>query len=203
MLRQGVTMPGIDDEGTHAAPDRVITIRRATSRTTMPARFWYSASRRRPLHRRAQHRHRRRRGNPRALKLITDPHDRRDHHHGDTGHRARCPPEAIDPLFEEHRRLSRCCWCKLPEDRHLGHPVARDRASPAPPTSSACWARPAPARRLGRDSVHELDTARAPTIPSRSCRDFIEGCGGRRRRARRCRAAVRQHRADARAMAAG
>src|SRR5437016_13241231 len=57
--------------------------------------------------------------------------------------------------------------------------------SPAPPSSSACRDRPAPAAMLGTAFWQPNSiTARGPAISSKSCRGWTSICGGRRRRAR-------------------
>ena len=77
-------------------------------------------------------------------------------------------PEALEGLFEKRIEGFRRDFPldQLPEDRHLDHAVARHRrASPTPPTSSRCPARPAPARTAGTTSCASSSTsASAPAI---------------------------------------
>ena len=114
---------------------------------------------------------------------------------GGTGFTGRdVTPEAVEPLFEKKMDAFSALFLvvSFPEDRHLGDPVARHRRRRRQrPISSACRARPAPARMPGTKfwcTSSIIATGRATS--SRSCRGSTSICAGRRRKARRFDSAV-------------
>ena len=140
----------------------------------------------RPRHREG----RRARDQGQGGRLDRRPCRRRRHHHRrhrlhgprrDAGSRAAAVREG------DRRLLDGLPHDLLPEGGHLHDPVARlRRPRRGAPTSSACPARPAPARMPGTTSSSgSSTTATGPAISSRSCPAWrsIAARGERRRRA--------------------
>ena len=115
----------------------------------------------RPPAGRTRHRHRRQRRDPRSGQAwIADPGIDVVITTGGTGFTGRdVTPEALEPLFEKRMdgfstRSTSATTRSAPRRSRAGRPAA----SPAPPSSSACRARPAPAATPGTaSSAHQLD----------------------------------------------
>ncbi len=109
---------------------------------------------------------------------------------GGTGFTGRdVTPEAVEPLFEKKMDGFATLFLMVSYAK-IGTSAIQTRATaglPARPTSSACPARPAPARTPGTtSSCTSSTTATGPAISSRSCRGSTSICAAPRRRARRC-----------------
>ena len=178
-------MPGID-ESKQFVPLKIAVLTVSDTPQSQGRQIRRAAGaahrRRRPLRRRAQHRARRHRGDPRPRQsLDRRPGDRRDHHH--RRHRLHRPRRHAGSgraavREEDGRLLGAVPGGELSQDRHVGDPVARHRGRRRRrPTSSACRARPAPARTPGTKFwCTSSITATGRATSSRSCRGSTSIC---------------------------